>query len=113
MAKILKFGNTPKYKLTCRNCKTVAEYDKWELNEYEDFDDCECVEFRCPVCGKFTSIYKYDLNKCKTQTNNTNNDNQNNDNQNNHVQIENKKNHVALICLFNIILFILITLFYL
>lgn len=65
MSKILKFGNTPKYKLTCRNCKTVAEYDKWELNEYEDCYDCECVEFRCPVCRKFTSIYKNDLNKYK------------------------------------------------
>ena len=65
MSKILKFGNTPKYKLTCRNCKTVAEYDTWELNEYEDCYDCECVEFRCPVCRKFTSIYKNDLNKYK------------------------------------------------
>ena len=65
MSKILKFGNTPKYNLTCRNCKTVAEYDKWELNEYEDCYDCECVEFRCPVCRKFTSIYKNDLNKYK------------------------------------------------
>ena len=65
MSKILKFGNTPKYKLTCRNCKTVAEYDKWELNEYEDCYDCECVEFRCPVCRKFTSICKNDLNKYK------------------------------------------------
>ena len=65
MSKILKFGSTPKYKLTCRNCKTVAEYDKWELNEYEDCYDCECVEFRCPVCRKFTSIYKNDLNKYK------------------------------------------------
>ena len=65
MSKILKFDNTPKYKLACRNCKTVAEYDKWELNEYEDCYDCECVEFRCPVCRKFTSIYKNDLNKYK------------------------------------------------
>ena len=65
MSKILKFGNTPKYKFTCRNCETVAEYDKWELNEYEDYYDCECVEFRCPVCRKFTSIYKNDLNKYK------------------------------------------------
>lgn len=43
MAKILKTGNTPKYKLTCRNCKTVAEYDNWELKEYEDYYDCECI----------------------------------------------------------------------
>ena len=65
MSKILKFGNTPKYKLTCRNCKTVAEYDKWELNEYEDYYDCECIEYSCSVCGKWTSIQKNDLNKYK------------------------------------------------
>ena len=65
MSKILKFGNTSKYKLTCRNCKTVAEYDKWELNEYEDYYDCECIEYSCPVCGKWTSIQKNDLNKYK------------------------------------------------
>ena len=72
MSKILKFGNTSKYKLTCRNCKTVAEYDKWELNEYEDFYDCECVEFCCPVCRKFTSILKNDLNKYKVVEDATN-----------------------------------------
>lgn len=65
MSKILNFGSTPKYKLTCRNCKTVAEYDKWELNEYEDCYDCECIEYRCPVCRKWTSIQKNDLNKYK------------------------------------------------
>ena len=73
MSKILKFGNTPKYKLTCRNCKTVAEYDKWELNEYEDCYDCERVEFRCPVCRKFTSICKNDLNKYKVVEDKTKN----------------------------------------
>ena len=72
MAKILKTGNTPKYKLTCRNCKTVAEYDNWELKEYEDCYDCECIEFRCPVCRKFTSIQKNDLNKYKVVVNTTN-----------------------------------------
>ena len=72
MAKILKTGNTPKYKLTCRNCKTVAEYDNWELKEYEDCYDCECIEFRCPVCRKFTSIYKNDLNKYKVVEDTTN-----------------------------------------
>ena len=72
MHKILKVGSTPKYKLTCRNCKTVAEYDNWELKEYEDCYDCECVEFRCPVCRKFTSIQKNDLNKYKVVVNTTN-----------------------------------------
>ena len=72
MAKILKTGITPKYKLTCRNCKTVAEYDNWELKEYEDCYDCECIEFRCPVCTKFTSIQKNDLNKYKVVVNTTN-----------------------------------------
>ena len=72
MAKILKTGNTPKYNLTCRNCKTVAEYDNWELKEYEDCYDCECVEFHCPVCNKFTSIQKNDLNKYKVVVNTTN-----------------------------------------
>ena len=72
MAKILKTGNTPKYKLTCRNCKTVAEYDNWELKEYEDCYDCECIEFRCPVCRKLTSIYKNDLNKYKVVEDTTN-----------------------------------------
>ena len=65
MPKILKVGSTHKYRLTCRNCKTVVEYDNWELKEYEDCYDCECVEFRCPVCRKFTSIQKNDLNKYK------------------------------------------------
>lgn len=65
MAKILKTGNTPKYKLTCRNYKTVAEYDNWELKEYEDYDDCECIEFCCPVCGKWTSMQKNHLDKYK------------------------------------------------
>ena len=72
MPKILKVGSTPKYKLTCRNCKTVAEYDNWELKEYEDCYDCECIEFRCPVCRKFTSIQKNDLNKYKVVVNTTN-----------------------------------------
>ena len=72
MAKILKTGNTPKYNLTCRNCKTVAEYDNWELKEYEDCYDCECIEFRCPVCNKFTSIQKNDLNKYKVVEDTTN-----------------------------------------
>lgn len=72
MPKILKVGSTPKYKLTCRNCKTVAEYDSWELKEYEDCYDCECVEFRCHVCRKFTSIQKNDLNKYKVVVNTTN-----------------------------------------
>ena len=72
MPKILKTGNTPKYKLTCRNCKTVAEYDNWELNEYEDCYDCECIEFSCPVCGKWTSIQKNDLNKYKVVEDTTN-----------------------------------------
>lgn len=72
MAKILKTGNTPKYKLTCRNCKTVAEYNNWELKEYEDCYDCECIEFRCPVCNKFTSIQKNDLNKYKVVEDTTN-----------------------------------------
>lgn len=72
MAKILKTGSTPKYKLTCRNCKTVAEYDNWELKEYEDCYDCECIEFRCPVCRKFTSIQKNDLNKYKVVEDTTN-----------------------------------------
>lgn len=65
MPKILKVGSTPKYKLICSSCKTVAEYDKWEIKEYEDCYDCECIEYRCPVCGKWTSIYKNDLNKYK------------------------------------------------
>ena len=47
------------------NISWFAEYDKWELNEYEDCYDCECVEFCCPVCRKFTSICKNDLNKYK------------------------------------------------
>lgn len=72
MAKILKTGNTPKYKLICRKCKTVAEYDNWELKEYEDYYDCECIEFCCPVCGKWTSIQKNDLNKYKVVEDTTN-----------------------------------------
>lgn len=65
MPKILKVGSTPKYKLTCRNCKTVVEYDKWEIKEYEDCYDCECIEYRCPVCGKWTSMQKNHLDKYK------------------------------------------------
>lgn len=72
MPKILKTGSTPKYKLTCRKCKTVAEYDSWELKEYEDCYDCECIEFRCPVCGKWTSMQKNDLNKYKVVGDTTN-----------------------------------------
>lgn len=63
MANIIKIGNTPKYRFTCKKCKTSAEYDAWEIKEYEDCYDDICVEYRCPVCGKFNSIHKSDLDK--------------------------------------------------
>ena len=65
MAKIIHTGNSPKYRFTCRTCKTSAEYDSWEIKEYEDCYDDICVEYRCPVCGKFNSIHKNDLDKHK------------------------------------------------
>ena len=65
MAKIINTGNSPKYRFTCRNCKTSAEYDAWEIKEYEDCYDDVCVEYRCPICGKFNSIHKNDLDKHK------------------------------------------------
>ena len=48
MANIIKIGNTPKYRFTCKKCKTSAEYDAWEIKEYEDCYDDICVEYRCP-----------------------------------------------------------------
>lgn len=63
MANIIKIGNTPKYRFTCKKCKTSAEYDAWEIKEYEDCYDDMCIEYRCPVCGKFNSIHKSDLDK--------------------------------------------------
>ena len=63
MANIIKTGNTPKYRFTCKKCKTSAEYDVWEIKEYEDCYDDMCIEYRCPVCGKFNSIHKSDLDK--------------------------------------------------
>ena len=63
MANIIKTGNTPKYRFTCKKCKTSAVYDSWEMNEYEDCYDDVCVEYRCPVCGQFNSILKNDLDK--------------------------------------------------
>ena len=63
MAKIIHTGNSPKYRFTCKKCKTSAEYDEWEIKEYEDCYDDVCVEYRCPVCGKFNSIHKSDLDK--------------------------------------------------
>lgn len=63
MANIIKIGNTPKYRFTCKKCKTSAEYDVWEIKEYEDCYDDVCIEYRCPVCGKFNSIHKSDLDK--------------------------------------------------
>ena len=63
MANIIKTGNTPKYRFTCKKCKTSAVYDAWEMNEYEDCYDDVCVEYRCPVCGRFNSILKNDLDK--------------------------------------------------
>lgn len=65
MAKILKIGNIPKYKLTCHSCNTIAEYNKWELKEWGDCYDHKYVEFCCPVCGKCTSIYKSSLDRYK------------------------------------------------
>ena len=65
MAKIIHTGNSPKYRFTCRTCKTSAEYDAWEIKEYEYCYDDICVEYRCPVCGKFNSIHKNDLDKHK------------------------------------------------
>ena len=63
MAKIINIGNSPKYRFTCKNCKTLAEYDAWEIKEYEDYYDDICVEYRCPVCGKHNSVLKSDLDK--------------------------------------------------
>lgn len=51
--------------MICSSCKIVAEYDKWEIKEYEDCYDCECIEYRCPVCGKWTSMQKNHLDKHK------------------------------------------------
>lgn len=63
MANIIKTGNTPKYRFTCKKCKTSAEYDGWEIKEYEDCYDDVCVEYRCPICGNFNSVIKSDLDK--------------------------------------------------
>ena len=63
MANIIKTGNTPKYRFTCKKCKTTADYDEWEMNEYDDCYDAVCVEYRCPVCGKHNSVIKSDLDK--------------------------------------------------
>ena len=63
MANIIKTGNTPKYRFTCKKCKISAIYDSWEMNEYEDCYDDVCVEYRCPVCGQHNSILKNDLDK--------------------------------------------------
>ena len=63
MAKIINIGNSPKYRFTCKNCKTLAEYDVYEIKEYEDCYDDICVEYRCPVCGKHNSVLKSDLDK--------------------------------------------------
>ena len=63
MAKIINIGNSPKYRFTCKNCKTLAEYDVCEIKEYEDCYDDVCVEYRCPVCGKHNSVLKSDLDK--------------------------------------------------
>ena len=65
MANIIKIGNTPKYRFTCKKCKTTADYDEWEMNEYDDCYDAVCVEYRCPVCGKHNSVIKSDLDKHK------------------------------------------------
>lgn len=63
MVKIINIGNSPKYRFTCKNCKTLAEYDVCEIKEYEDCYDDVCVEYRCPVCGKHNSVLKSDLEK--------------------------------------------------
>ena len=63
MAKIINIGNSPKYRFTCKNCKTLAEYDVCEIKEYEDCYNDVCVEYRCPVCGKHNSVLKSDLDK--------------------------------------------------
>ena len=63
MAKIINIGNSPKYRFTCKNCKTLSEYDVYEIKEYEDCYDDVCVEYRCPVCGKHNSVLKSDLEK--------------------------------------------------
>lgn len=63
MANIIKTGNIPKYRFTCKKCKTSAEYDGWEINEYDDCYDDVCVEYRCPICGNFNSVLKSDLDK--------------------------------------------------
>ena len=63
MANIIKTGNIPKYRFTCKKCKTSAEYDGWEIKEYEDCYDDVCVEYRCPICGNFNSVLKSDLDK--------------------------------------------------
>ena len=63
MTNIIKTGNTPKYRFTCRKCKTSADYDGWEINEYDDCYDATCVGYRCPICGNFNSVLKSDLDK--------------------------------------------------
>ncbi len=63
MAKVIKLGDTPKYKFTCKSCKSTSIYNKWELKEYEDCYDMKCMEFRCPVCLKWNSVLKNRLNR--------------------------------------------------
>ena len=33
MAKIINIENSPKYRFTCKNCKTLAEYDVYEIQK--------------------------------------------------------------------------------
>ena len=55
--------NIKKYRVTCKRCGTSSIYERWELKEYEDCYDDVCMEYRCPVCGRFNSILKNDLDK--------------------------------------------------
>ena len=41
MANIIKTGNIPKYRFTCKKCKTSAVYDSWDkadmaVNEFKE-----------------------------------------------------------------------------
>lgn len=63
MAKVIKLGDTPKYKFTCKSCKSTSIFNKWELEEYEDCYDEKCMQFQCPVCLKWNSVLKNCLNR--------------------------------------------------
>lgn len=57
--KIIEQGQIPEektYQCTCRNCKTVFEFKKYEARYVSDQRDGDFLTISCPICGREANV---------------------------------------------------------